>query len=217
MHTLAHALLLSILVLGASGCVAEARQRKPSIPKGYLALRHVNTGESVKRLKVVRPHHKHPTRDTLDAAGSRKLRHYLRDWKYNRRYPMNERLYWLLYRVGQHYGRPLEIVSGFRSKERKSSRHRQGRAVDFRVQGVEPKALWQYMKRFERIGLGYYPNAGFVHVDVRDRSFHWIDDSGPGEPSRYRDGVAQPKNDARPRRAKRSRRKGKRAKGAKKR
>ena len=35
-------------------------------------------------------------------------------------------------------------------------------------------------------GVGVYPTSGFVHVDVRDRSWFWIDKSGPGRKNRAR-------------------------------
>jgi hypothetical protein len=39
---------------------------------------------------------------------------------------------------------------------------------------------------FADVGVGYYPRSGFVHLDRRDRSFYWIDNSGPGQRSRTR-------------------------------
>ena len=34
--------------------------------------------------------------------------------------------------------------------------------------------------------MGVYPTSGFVHVDVRDRSYFWVDASGPGRRNRTR-------------------------------
>src|SRR5262249_52889029 len=36
------------------------------------------------------------------------------------------------------------------------------------------------------VGVGLYPASGFVHIDVRDRSYFWIDASGPGKRNRER-------------------------------
>jgi hypothetical protein len=33
-------------------------------------------------------------------------------------------------------------------------------------------------------GVGVYPVSGFVHVDVREHSYFWVDTSGPGRKSR---------------------------------
>jgi len=35
------------------------------------------------------------------------------------------------------------------------------------------------------VGVGYYPNSSFVHLDVRDVPTYWIDYSGPGQAPRY--------------------------------
>jgi hypothetical protein len=34
--------------------------------------------------------------------------------------------------------------------------------------------------------VGEYPNSGFVHVDIRARSYFWVDSSQPGGRSRER-------------------------------
>jgi hypothetical protein len=62
-----------------------------------------------------------------------------------------------------------------------------GLACDFRVEGVKTAELRDYLRRtFEKVGVGYYPNSSFVHLDVRkDRSAFWIDYSGPGERAAY--------------------------------
>jgi hypothetical protein len=65
----------------------------------------------------------------------------------------------------------------------------QGLACDFRINGVRNNELRDYLRRdFEKVGVGYYPNSSFVHLDVRkDRSAFWIDYSGPGERAIYSD------------------------------
>ena len=57
-----------------------------------------------------------------------------------------------------------------------------GLACDFRVEGVKTTELRDYLRAtFDKVGVGYYPNSTFVHLDVRkDRSAFWIDYSGPG-------------------------------------
>src|SRR5262249_37145908 len=36
------------------------------------------------------------------------------------------------------------------------------------------------------VGVGIYPVSGFVHVDVRERSYFWVDMSGPRQKNRTR-------------------------------
>ncbi len=66
------------------------------------------------------------------------------------------------------------------------SRHNEGQALDFRVDGVSNRVLRDFCKSFNRVGVGYYPNSTFVHLDVRRRSAYWVDWSRPGEAPRYR-------------------------------
>src|SRR4029079_15116981 len=67
------------------------------------------------------------------------------------------------------------------------SPHMKGLACDFRVDGVKTAELRDYLRKtFEKVGVGYYPNSTFVHLDVRkDKPAFWIDYSGTGEGSIY--------------------------------
>ena len=104
---------------------------------------------------------------------------------------MHPRLIRLIYQTGRNWpGRRVEVVSGFRNpKVAKNPRspHMKGLACDFRVAGVTGAELRDYLRRtFEKVGVGYYPNSSFVHLDVRkERSAFWIDYSGPGERAVY--------------------------------
>lgn len=113
------------------------------------------------------------------------------------------RLLEILARISDHFGgRTVTIVSGYRTaggNTLESSQHTRGHALDIRIQGVPPHALRDYVRAtFDRVGVGYYPRTGFVHVDVRDRSAYWVDWSRRGEAPRYqRRGEAAP-DDASP-------------------
>lgn len=78
-------------------------------------------------------------------------------------------------------GATIEIVSGYRPDARDGSRHRFGRALDFRVVGVPVADVDAFVQTIPQTGCGLYPTTDFIHVDVRTRSAHWIDTSGPGE------------------------------------
>lgn len=196
---------------------AEARKRKKSrtkrgkkrrrIKRYHMHIRHVNTKEEIKDLWVVRYSKKNRNKQWVGKKARKKLEHFLRDIRHKKTRRVPERLLWQLYLVAQHFDAPVEIVSGYRSRERRTSRHRHAKAVDFRIEGVDPREVWNYCKRFKRVGLGYYPTSRFVHMDVRDKSAYWIDDSGPGEKARYRSNVAQPKNDRRKKSKRRARKK----------
>jgi uncharacterized protein YcbK (DUF882 family) len=75
---------------------------------------------------------------------------------------------------------PFNIISGYRTpqtnaKLRKRSKgvarnslHMYGMAADIRVPGYSTKALRLAAIDLKGGGVGYYPRAGFVHVDVGD-------------------------------------------------
>jgi hypothetical protein len=96
----------------------------------------------------------------------------------------------LLVKVSDTFGgRPLRIVSGYRTTSFfRDSRHRTSEAVDFSVVGVPNAAVRDYLVTLGKVGVGYYPNSTFLHLDVRARYTYWVDYSGPGEaPRRSRD------------------------------
>lgn len=101
----------------------------------------------------------------------------------------NPRLAVLLARISDHFGgRPIRIVSGFRpsgGRTRESSRHTKGRATDIRVHGVPHRVVWEYCRRIDHAGCGYYPRSTFVHVDARRLRTQWVDWSRPGRRARY--------------------------------
>lgn len=204
--------------LGLAFCLqsALAKPRKSSHVKRYhITLRHVNTKERLTNLWMIRVDPKNKNRQWVGKRAHKRLTQFMRDWRTGKSKRMPERLLWNLYLVGQRFDAPIEIISAYRHKERKSSRHKQARAIDFRVVGVDNREVWNYCKRFDNVGLGLYPNSNFVHMDVRDQSYYWIDDSGPGEEADYKDGVAQRKQKKRKKQGKKKRTARKRSKSGK--
>ena len=96
------------------------------------------------------------------------------------------RLIRLLAKVSSHFGsRPIRIVSGYRTRSFfEDSRHKLSRAVDFSIPGVDNVTLRDYLRTLTAVGVGYYPNSSFVHLDVRDTNTYWVDYAGPGEAPR---------------------------------
>jgi Bacterial protein of unknown function (DUF882) len=91
--------------------------------------------------------------------------------------------------VSDHFGgRKIQVVSGYRLAGGYTShdnRHVAGAAIDLHVEGVPNRALCDYLRHFDDVGVGFYPNSTFVHFDVRDRNAYWIDVSGPGQKPLY--------------------------------
>jgi uncharacterized protein YcbK (DUF882 family) len=103
---------------------------------------------------------------------------------------IDPRLVTLLGMLSDHFGgRDIMVVSGFRPYSPRQftphSNHNVGRAVDFAVRGVPNETVRDFCRQFRNVGVGYYPNSSFVHLDVRDKNAFWIDYAGSGQAPRY--------------------------------
>ena len=58
--------------------------------------------------------------------------------------------------------------------------------MDLVVPGATDEEVAKLAREQGFAGVGIYPVSGFVHVDVRDRSWFWVDSSGPGRRNRTR-------------------------------
>lgn len=87
---------------------------------------------------------------------------------------IHPRLLDLLYRTARHFKAPhIVLTSGYRP-ERITSYHAHGRALDFRVPGVNCRTLAKHLRTFGFVGVGLYPRTGGVHLDIRPSSYFWI-------------------------------------------
>ncbi len=78
-------------------------------------------------------------------------------------------------------GRTIELVSAFRRVDSRTSRHRQARAIDFRIQGVKMTEVRDYVwATHTELGLGWYPKQNFIHMDHRpgDPDYAWTQIGG---------------------------------------
>ena len=84
-------------------------------------------------------------------------------------------------------GKPVKVISGYRPLEynRKlgsddTSQHVQGRAADFQIAGIAPKAIWDRMLALRHVGRIEIGGAGvydeFCHIDVRGGSLRTWDE-----------------------------------------
>jgi uncharacterized protein YcbK (DUF882 family) len=97
-----------------------------------------------------------------------------------RQHVLDGRLAQLVVKAAYHFhdARVL-VVSGWREH---AGRHTTGEALDFKLDSVHAAALAAYLRSLPRVGVGIYthPRTQYVHLDVRDASYHWIDASPPG-------------------------------------
>ena len=101
-------------------------------------------------------------------------------------HPVDPRTLDIVYRIQAHFHAPeLRIVSGYRTpKPNSHSNHGKGRAIDFIVPGTPDEEVAKFAREIGFVGVGVYPTSQFVHVDIRPRSYFWVDYSGPGKKNR---------------------------------
>jgi uncharacterized protein YcbK (DUF882 family) len=100
--------------------------------------------------------------------------------------PLNKRLIQLVFKAAYELGATrIILVSTVRPKDRRGrgGYHTTGDAVDFQLPGVPTRKLASYLRKLPRVGVGVYthPKTQYVHLDVRDQSYHWLDSSPPGK------------------------------------
>jgi hypothetical protein len=97
---------------------------------------------------------------------------------------VSPRLLDLIYHAAKHFDvYHVHLVSGVRH-DRSGSRHSHALAADIVLAGVDDEELAAYFRPQGFCGVGIYTKAGFVHIDVRERSYFWLDKSPPGRRTR---------------------------------
>lgn len=111
----------------------------------------------------------------------------LASWRTGSEHSIDSHLIQLMVKVSDTFGgRPIRVVSGYREKSfAVESKHKVGRAFDFSIPGVPNAVVRDYLRTLSKVGVGYYPNSTHVHLDVRDETAYWVDESAPGEAPRY--------------------------------
>lgn len=91
------------------------------------------------------------------------------------------RLLELIYKASRHFDVPfVHLVSGIR-RDRGGSRHTHGLAADIVLPGVSDEEVAAFFRPIGFVGVGIYTRAGFVHIDVRAKSYFWLDRSPPNK------------------------------------
>jgi uncharacterized protein YcbK (DUF882 family) len=144
-----------------------------------LVLDMVNTGERVELSPM-------SEQGGFSAEDIERASHALRDPRGNDEHEIDPRLLDLAYRVQRHFGaRSIRVLSAFRVPHGRSN-HGRGKALDLVIPGTSDDAVAQFVRTLGFVGVGLYPRSGFIHLDSRQRSYFWIDASGPGQHSRQR-------------------------------
>jgi uncharacterized protein YcbK (DUF882 family) len=150
---------------------ALSGRRAFAAPCRSLAFYAVNTGE---RLAV-----DYCIDGRYEPAALRAIAHLLRDVHGDAEHPIDMTLLDALARLRRVLGTtaPLHVVSGYRTRETNERRrrhdrsvaansyHLSGRAVDLFIPGRKLASVRHVALALRIGGVGYYPRAGFVHVD----------------------------------------------------
>jgi uncharacterized protein YcbK (DUF882 family) len=165
-------------LVGSHASSDEAVARDPQ-GRPLLTLRSINRGDSV--AIASNADGSFPSIE-LDRAA-----HFLRAMG-GEEHPVDPRTLALVYRIQTHFAVPeIRVVSGYRPpKPGSHSNHGRGRAIDLIVPGTADEEVARFVREIGYVGVGVYPRSQFVHVDIRPRSYFWVDDSGPHRHSRER-------------------------------
>ena len=160
----------ALVFAGATAGLSHAAQ---SPPERRLSFSSLHTGES---LNV-----SYWTEGKYQADALAEVNHILRDWRVDEIFPIKTDLLDLLFDLQNnlHNNRSIEIISAYRSPSTnhalrkvsnggvaKKSLHMQGMAIDIRIPGCKLSDVRRTAIAMRRGGVGYYPNSGFVHVDI---------------------------------------------------
>lgn len=88
--------------------------------------------------------------------------------------------------IRDHFQKPIIVISGYRSPTRneavggaKKSQHMEAKAADIKINGIPTQELYSRIDKLMSQGkikvggLGFYPDQGFVHYDIRGIKARW--------------------------------------------
>lgn len=141
-------------------------------PVRELSLLNLHTGE---RLTA-----EYWVKGRYQADALAEIERILRDHRTGERHVIDRGLLDLVHVLHTRLDRPdpLHIISGYRSpatnamlRSRSSgvatnSYHMRGMAIDLSLPGASTRQIYRAALRLRAGGVGYYPDSGFVHVDV---------------------------------------------------
>jgi uncharacterized protein YcbK (DUF882 family) len=108
---------------------------------------------------------------TMDDETAAQVKHLLRCRQTNRERPIARRTLAMLADIAEKYeGKTIEFVSAYRVQrgESKTSPHRDARAIDFRIRGIQLREIRDYLwRKYTEVGIGWYPGEQFIHMDSR--------------------------------------------------
>ena len=108
---------------------------------------------------------------TMDEETAAQVKHLFRCRQTNRERPIARRTLAMLADIAEKYeGKTIEFVSAYRVQrgESATSPHRDARAIDFRIRGIQLREIRDYLwRKYTEVGIGWYPSEQFIHMDSR--------------------------------------------------
>lgn len=168
--------LLKVGLVGLLGSVtpllASAPAKAANFSSWRISFRQSHTGESFSGVYRVGNRYLPEVFDRLN--------YVLRDFRTDEVFPMDPRVLDIMALLQEKVGagRPLEVLSGYRSPQTnnslrnastgvaRNSYHMYGQALDIRAPGYSTSKLRTVAKALKAGGVGYYPKSDFVHVDT---------------------------------------------------
>jgi uncharacterized protein YcbK (DUF882 family) len=158
--------------VGVCGRRALADMRRFPAPERALTFYNTHTGESLQAV--------YWSQGKYVPEALAVINHILRDHRTDEVKPIDLQLLDLLRAIGAELetSEPFHIISGYRSPATNAYLHRlsegvathslhlDGKAADIRVPGRDLSLVRRVALRLQGGGVGYYPSANFVHVDV---------------------------------------------------
>lgn len=152
---------------------AELRASPLDKPSGHVVVEHKNVHESAD-VNIYNED------GSYNQAALARLDQVFRCRRTGEERALDPRLYEVLSTIYDHYGRTIEVNSGFRYQRNEGSRHFHGSAMDITMTGVSWRELFNYASSLDSggMGIGKYPHNNFVHIDFRapgQPSYRWTD------------------------------------------
>jgi uncharacterized protein YcbK (DUF882 family) len=187
--------LVLLLILAFGACGGLKGTPSPHMVSGRGMEKTQPDRDAVRRIVLVYPY----TKETInvvyyyqghyDVKAMKKINQLMRDRHVNVAGKIDQELIDYMVDIRKRLGLPenvpFQILSGYRSPKTnarlargngnvaKESLHMHGWAVDFRVDGVNGKAICEIAKTMQRGGVAYYPEDNHVHVDLGNiRTWH---------------------------------------------
>jgi len=110
---------------------------------------------------------------TMDQQTAAEVKHLFRCRQTGREHAMARLTLAMLAALAEKYDdKTIEFVSAYRVQRGESltSPHRDARAIDFRIRGVQLREIRDYLwRKYSEVGIGWYPSEQFIHIDSRPK------------------------------------------------